>query len=248
MLGFSKNFLFIFLMAFATINAQKTIKEKHVQSYTQQCLEYWFFPNHENSQLKGLSESITTTIINSNNYETTWNWNSFGFENLYPLDYVEQSIRGGLLEFVKEASYKQARKITNNAQAQLIASTLYDRLLSIMSQSIELERGIFAEYIGSTLAFIVQTVFENLHYCTNPTTAPITTYPSDSCIVCMEDFYQVTRVFLKPCGHDMCVNCAERWFFTENKSTCPLCRAKIDKKALRQSISNAVYTSATTKY
>ena len=53
-------------------------------------------------------------------------------------------------------------------------------------------------------------------------------YPSEDCCSCMESFDDVNRVFIKPCGHDICALCAQDWFFTNKNNTCPHCRTAAD--------------------
>jgi hypothetical protein len=60
------------------------------------------------------------------------------------------------------------------------------------------------------------------------------TYPSESCCVCFDDFDGVTteRLFLKPCGHDICLTCALDYFFPHNKADttkkCPICSSWVN--------------------
>jgi len=63
-------------------------------------------------------------------------------------------------------------------------------------------------------------------------------YTSTECVVCLEEFGgSVKRLYLKPCGHDICKQCAFDWFFGSNqKRTCPQCRANVNLDALQQDI------------
>lgn len=60
------------------------------------------------------------------------------------------------------------------------------------------------------------------------------TFPTPDCPVCMESFESATRLFLTPCGHNMCKTCAYNWCYTESKSTCPICRASINRQKLAE--------------
>jgi hypothetical protein len=72
-------------------------------------------------------------------------------------------------------------------------------------------------------------------------------YPSDTCCVCLESFDEnnnnsVSRVFLQPCGHDMCKSCAYQWFFVPNRNdakTCPQCRGKVNLDKLSTDVASA---------
>jgi hypothetical protein len=62
-------------------------------------------------------------------------------------------------------------------------------------------------------------------------------YPSKDCCVCLESFKSVDRVFLRPCGHDMCKNCIFQWFFgKEGHKTCPTCRGTVNLERLSQDL------------
>lgn len=72
-------------------------------------------------------------------------------------------------------------------------------------------------------------------------------YPSDACCVCLESFDEnnnnaIGRVFLQPCGHDMCKNCAYQWFFVPSRNdakTCPQCRSKVNLDKLSMDVASA---------
>ena len=228
------------LLAASLSLAGHTIKERQLPNYIIDCLEYWFYPNHANPQLNGLSKSITEEILNSKNYEHEWSWNSLSFEIVYPLEYVEQILRGAIIQFVSDNSYHYAREITSRENARRIADYIYNYLFNYCSQTATLGQGIFAGCIGNDLKNWVVQVYNQSTQGYNP--APVQNYyASLSCCICMEDFDDVPRIYMVPCGHDICVGCAERWFFTENKSSCPLCRQKIDKKALQLAIHQMIY-------
>lgn len=66
-------------------------------------------------------------------------------------------------------------------------------------------------------------------------------YASPSCCICLNDFGSAgcTRLFLKPCGHDMCINCAHDYFIVRNNSQCPQCRQTVDISVIRQALPSA---------
>lgn len=240
---FKKGLLIALFTATAPAFAQQTIKEKHLANYVMDCLEYWFYPNHTNPQLPGLAKSIVADILNSQNYDYEWSWSSLIYEVVYPVDYVEQIIRGAILQYVMENSYTYAREITSRENARRIADYIYNYLFNYCSQTATLSQGIFSGCIGTDLKNWVIQIYNQSTQGYNP--APVQQYyPSLSCCICLEDFADVPRIFMTPCGHDICVACAERWFFTERKGSCPLCRQTVDKKALRLAINQSVHDSA----
>ncbi len=232
--------LFFAPAIFNSYAAAKTIPERYIASYTTQCLEYWFYPNHTNPRLFNVGNAVKNEIGISNNYELAWNWSSFSYEKEYPVDYVDQLMLGIILDFIKEEAYYFAKELTNQIKARKIAQDIYDWLVYQCMQSTYLEQGIFSGYIGQDLYIKIYQSLQNEKPSSASSSPAQQYYPSSDCCVCMESFNEVTRVFLTPCGHDICVDCAERWFFTENKANCPLCRSKVDKKKLRASINQAV--------
>lgn len=67
------------------------------------------------------------------------------------------------------------------------------------------------------------------------------TYASQSCCICFDNFGGATeRLFLKPCGHDMCKMCALDYFFPNNlldqTRTCPICRSWVNLEELYNDI------------
>lgn len=154
-----KKSLFIALFtAIVPLQAQM-IKEIHLHNYVIDCIEYWFYPNHTNPQLPALAKSITIEIMNSYNYEYEWSWVTFTYEVVYPLDYVEQIIRGAIIQFIVDNSYTYARDITNRENARRIADYIYNYLFNYCSQTSLLGQGIFAGCIGQDLRNWVQHIY-----------------------------------------------------------------------------------------
>lgn len=154
-------FLAFFALA-APIYGQQVIKEKHVPTYVLDCLDYWFYPNHTNPQLQGLARSITAEITRSDNFDYEWNWSFFYYEKIYPLDYVEQIIRGAIIQFVTETSYSYARDITTRENARRIADYIYNYLFAYCSQTAILSQSVFAGCIGNDLRIWVKNIYFDL--------------------------------------------------------------------------------------
>lgn len=237
-----KNIFYLFLFTFFSVSAETTIKEKHLHQYVVNCLEYWFYPNHSNPDLKRLAQSITNEIKKTEFYHYEWNWSTLQHETSYQLDYVEQMIRGAIIQYITENSYNYAREITNRETAGKIADYIHNYLFNYCAQMTILAQGVFSGCIGINLKKWVHALYDQATH--DSYALPAQHYPSLSCCICLEDFGDVPRVYMTPCAHDICVNCGEQWFFTENKSSCPLCRQNVDKKALRIAINQSVYNTA----
>lgn len=64
-------------------------------------------------------------------------------------------------------------------------------------------------------------------------------YPSQDCCVCYDTLHQNNRVFLRPCGHDICKTCIYGWFFGSNQNkTCPQCRANVNFERLNKDLAS----------
>lgn len=148
---FIKKSVAILLFCAAMPANAHSIKEKHLTNYIIDCIEYWFYPNHNNPQLPALAKSIAKEILNSKNYDYEWNWNSFSYETVYPLEYVEQMLRGAIIQHISENSYQYAREITSRENARRIADYIYNYLFNYCAKTTILEQSIFAGCIGSNL-------------------------------------------------------------------------------------------------
>jgi hypothetical protein len=246
-LSFVMKFAALFLCA-SQLYSLDTIKDKHLESYVSECIEYWFYPNQEYSEIRKLTKLICQDIRGSNQESFTWNWNSLAFEYGYKREYIEQLMRGAVIDYVKERSYEIARKFGSSQTAAKVSQIIANELFELCSQSIEMRGSIFSSYAGRALRERVEHLYHwvlnNGDYISPSSTVIAHLYPSDDCCICYDSFNEVSRVFLAPCGHDICVTCAERWFYTENKKSCPQCRQTVDKKALRQAINQAILAVA----
>lgn len=234
---------FIFLACiYIPLSATSTISEKYLADYITDCVDYWFYPHNTYPRLYTLKNSILNELAFSSNYEYTWHWASLSYQKEYPLTYIEQLLRGATLDCIKEEAYTYAKEKTSTKQAHTLAERIYETLLNLCLHTSYLEQGIFAPYIGHHLQSLVHKLLNQ-----KPTAHTTIThyYTSTDCCICMESFEEVMRLFLTPCGHDICISCAERWFFTENKKGCPQCRTTVDKKALRETINQAAQTIIT---
>ncbi len=142
---------FIFFLSATSLSNAQTIKEKHLPTYIMDCLDYWFYPNHNHPQISSLGRSIYEEVINSSNYEYEWDWSSLAYEIVYPLDYVEQIIRGAIIQHIASTSYDYAREIASRENARRISEYIYNYLFNYCSKTAILPQGIFAGCVGNDL-------------------------------------------------------------------------------------------------
>jgi hypothetical protein len=58
------------------------------------------------------------------------------------------------------------------------------------------------------------------------------------CPICLEEYKQVIRINIHPCGHNMCEGCAKR-YMKESSSTCSICRQWYDKARLEHDLAKS---------
>jgi|TARA_B110000259_G_scaffold130501_1_gene147251 hypothetical protein len=61
----------------------------------------------------------------------------------------------------------------------------------------------------------------------------------NECIVCMTEYDNDKRkVFqIDECKHELCMQCAKRWFVTDKKERCPICKRDVINENVRKQIS-----------
>jgi len=168
---------------------------------------------------------------------------------------IDDLINKALLEFIRQRAYACTYELTHTMDlATRIATVIHNKAQDSSQRKGYLSGKDVAEFTGTQLLATVQSLIAQ-HTPAKPTTTqtPTTTvtttivsnnpiqtptpsntaeFLSDECCVCMEKFEASNRIILKPCGHDICKTCAHDYFITHNKTTCPLCRATIDKDTL----------------
>ena len=149
---------------------------------------------------------------------------------------IAESMRNNALALISQSNTIQAAKI-----AQYVGSALYKAVEYEMAQSSNYYPEQYSNPPAYNPEYTQQYVPEKPSYQEKPshhynqqnqssyTSQPqssFITYPSDDCI-CMESFSDVQRIFLRPCGHDICMTCAYAWFLENSNKTCPQCRAVV---------------------
>lgn len=226
------------LLSFSALLNASTIQEKHLESYITRCLDQWLYPHHQHAERNELISDLVKGIRSSSQTHQSWYWSSWSYETSYEMDYVEQIIRGQLLTWIQKKAYMIARDLGQSINcAQAIADRIHAELLHIVTHASYLDQGVFAGYVGRDLR---DRVKNEIHASSiQPATHSMPIYPHDICCVCQESFdLEIKQIFLSPCGHDMCAGCAEQWFFSHRKTTCPSCRATVNINALEQSLVN----------
>lgn len=229
--------------------SSSTMSDSQMRSYVRQvCRAFGYDLTY--SEVNDLEQAIIRAVTyDSATYQS-------GRYGGYIKDKVDQYVCSGILQFIEEYAYSYAyKRVQNNSRARAIAESMRNNGHALIIQSNSLSAAQLGQFVGSALKKAVDYELANTQPSynkpqhSNPpahnpeytqyqtqqsaaaaaaaNTAHYGTYPSDECCVCIESFKDVRRIFLKPCGHDICVSCAYAWFFDGKNKTCPHCRAKV---------------------
>jgi len=142
---------------------------------------------------------------------------------------LKASIFGKIVTLLSKKSYEYALKKTGNPViANIVKRTISSELIS----KIEANKQSLAVYIGKDreikIENIINQIVDKESYqgrAAKPNQkVSFTTYPSNRCVRCLKSFKQVKRVYLYPCGHNICAQCLKSC-----NSKCPICRRRIER-------------------
>lgn len=221
-----------------------SLTRKQMESYLDfyiRSLDYAIRPNINSIELKKIRSDVDQAIRNSSNIYIWVHGIRF-----YNKDRIDQFILSALLEMIEKNSYNYAYDQEHNHRlAQKISESMRNNALACIQQSKLLDPEQLKPFFGYDLKETIRKELNRFDvpfqhdYETSEQSSPL--YPSDSCCICFDDFsYAKERVFLKPCGHDMCQLCALEWFFPGNlpdtTKTCPLCRSWVNIEKLYEDL------------
>lgn len=241
-----------------------TLSETQARNYIDQCIaaiDYSLRPNIQDNELQELARCIKDSVERgTNTYKYTSSGKKYNkdkidqYINSGILSYIEQTSYNYALQQTNNSTVarKIAESMRNNALARIQRASSLDAesLTMFIGSSL---RAAVREQINRfdvpaqqnyrpTNNTPTNNYNPNAHAQSGYAQAPTTdatahtdrTFPTPDCPVCMESFDTVTRLFLTPCGHNMCKTCAYNWCFTESKSTCPICRGNINRQQLAE--------------
>ncbi len=137
------------------ISSPKLLRDKYLDNYLEQYLAQLFYPHHKYSDVSAIKK-IVEKSIRSTPEMVHYTWAGWGYEKSYPLDFIEQTVRSGILDWIKNRSEEYACSSGHaKSLAKKIAQRIYDHLFSIMAYGATLDQGIFAHYIGKHLRAVV---------------------------------------------------------------------------------------------
>lgn len=199
-------------------------------------------PHAYERDMQWLKDQVYTAIRESS---FVYKW--IGNYKWYSRDKINQIVLSNLLDLIKNNTYSYAVEQSNNRTvSQKIAESMRNNALAIVQKHTALDIQSLRPFFGENLKRRIRQELlhfdvpyqadygmpyneEPISYTEQPHAAHY--YPSEACCVCLEKFDVVERVFLKPCGHDMCKICAIEWFYEYNADhtkTCPICRSWVN--------------------
>lgn len=200
----------------ATINARGSIESyAQLKNYVEQCVANLFYPQHDVSEILALQKDITNKIHNNYNI-------GFFFYDQYDQQRAYQIVIDESVNWVADKAYA----LKGERGREYIRKELIDKI----GRMAEIPVGFMSSYMGQSLK-------EKLSHIGTQTPKPDKVYPSTECCICYQEFDgSIERVFLAPCGHDLCKDCCKAHFFDHKNKYCPKCRAVINITALRDAL------------
>lgn len=230
-----------------TINNEYSLTEQQACAYIDQCigsLEYALRTAMHHYHLNQLKQNIKDELhLNHTIYQWTW------YGKRYCKEIIDELISSTVLQFIEDTSYTIAYDFTYNQDiAKRISSSMRNNVLARIAKYGYLDFEKITDFVGYALHKAIERTIQNnynnyyhtltqsyshTYESTQPKPSAPTLYESNACCICFESFqeFDIYRVFLTPCGHDMCTECARQWFFTNNankNNTCPQCRSWVD--------------------
>lgn len=241
--------------AASSTKSNSTLTEKQARDYVNQLiasLDHAFRPYMKPHNLNQIKQSILDTIfMNEQAYTNDY------YGKKYKKDLIDQYVNSGILEYIEKESYAYTYKKTKSAHvATRITESMRNNALAIIQQSNTIDFERLTPFVGHALKRAVREVLAssyNSYYhhqqssnnnspSYNATPSQERLYPSQDCCSCFEKLTHYNRLFLKPCGHDMCKACAYQWFFVprrDDSKTCPQCRAKVNVNTIAHDLASA---------
>ena len=211
-------------------------------------LGYELYPNITQEELTSMKSAVTNTIQYASN---CYIWVSG--VRFYDKDKIDSFILDAMVNSIEQSSYTIAyNQSYNSTLATKASQSIRKSVTSYIQQQSFLDPQKLKQYFGYSLT---QMVRERINQIDMPYQQPYTPpvvyntpkpsapplYESASCCICMESFSsKCQRIYLKPCGHDICDSCALNWFFPsdmpDRTRTCPQCRGSVNFDALYNSL------------
>ncbi len=224
------------LCAIATLitASPKRLNQDNLKNYVEHYVTTLFGrPTYNNREVNEIARNIAHAVKNDNRV-AQWNWLEWRYE--YNAHDVQEAIHAHVVNHIEDTVRNIAYDYTRDGNTiNQLVKHFSNEATRILTQSSNLG-GRFADFLHDKLKQKVWRAKEKFDKEWREQQPQIQLYPSEDCCVCMEDFDDVQRIFLFPCGHDICAGCAHQWFFGQHKSSCPHCRSTVNCSKLRETL------------
>jgi hypothetical protein len=246
--------------------SSSTLSENKARAYIDQIvqsLDHALRPTMKINKVNLFCKRVHREVLEC---RSCYSWTPYG--KRYKKDMIDQFISSAILELIEESAYDYAYKKSGDSSiARRISESMRNNALARIMQNGTLNFERLTEFVGTALKRAVSdamnridapynTTYNNSYNRPKPSApsyeavyyaAPaysserhyeFDVYPSDDCCCCLDSFDTVARIFIKPCGHDICKSCAKQWFFGGGNRSCPQCRAVVDRDYISVAIAS----------
>lgn len=167
-----------------------------------------------------------------------WWWSSSSWTSQEVYDAVVNCS----IKHVEKQAFNLAKEQTGSPEVtNNIVERVRNEMLGIIARTDEFQIGALQQYIGTNLAY---TVYNMSHQYEVPWQQLQCRTDEVRCRQCHVSFARGIRwVYLWPCGHDMCVSCANNYFLFWGNQRCPACNQFVDIHVLRAQLSGPTMPS-----
>lgn len=206
-----------------------TLNEHQIENYVETIVAS-LFNNYSSQDQKKICKQITKKILDKTSWEKSYN---------IPVERTTQEVYamtlGGIVDFVEKQSFDLAKIESGNYEISVqVSNLLRNEVEKKIASTGTFSEGALRDYIGKNLEYKVRSTC-NMYYIPSHNVAK--RYDEKSCRICFSHYGpSLPWVYLSPCGHDMCTNCAQTYFFEQNKQRCPVCGKQVDTYQIREAI------------
>lgn len=203
------------------------LNEKQIQNYVGNVLDALFALNHDASDDKrAIEHHVTKKLVEPTTLEKEYN---------IPVErtqqQVYQEVLNAIVNYVEKKSFYIAKQHTGNHRVtSVISKSIKLELSQKISSSGDFQIGALGEFVGNRLEQKVRNMSYRFDV---PYQKVIKRFDERRCRVCLNRFSKdLSWIYVSPCGHDMCVVCAQNYFIKKDKKVCPACNQEVDKYQL----------------
>lgn len=204
------------------------LTEHQIKNYVQNIVESLFAGQDSQGQ-KSICNNITKKLVEKTVWEKSYN---------LPVERTTQEVYqktlGGIVDYVERKSFDLAKIESGKYDTSVqISHLVRNELERIVTTAGTFDEGALKNFIGRDLEYKVR----NLCYHYYSPQKVIKRYDEKRCRICFNHYSSsLPWIYIIPCGHDICTQCAEAYFIFQNNQLCPVCKQPVDIYQIRESI------------